>query len=403
MGKCGRKGRRMVEYMSGTIALIPRVYVRGSRASAGKAGAFEKELLTLAQRLDHNGADGILVVDCSEGDREHDQAIEACKEIVRNTSLELFMAGNIRRLEDVKKYLYTGAKQVLIDPHAETETAVSAEAEERFGRDRVAVEDYDGETAAVSGLDSRMEGAGLGTENGHLFLDLEGRDVDFYAVKRKMKQKGIPVITYEPKISWEQFRLNSDGLMPVVVQDYRTGEVLMVAYMDEPAFQETVESGKMCYYSRSRRERWLKGETSGHYQYVKALYLDCDNDTILAKVAQVGAACHTGSYSCFFQEILDRHADGANLHKVLEDVYGVIEDRKVHPKEGSYTNYLFDKGIDKILKKCGEEATEIVIAAKNPDPEEIKYEISDFLYHLMVLMVEKQVTWEDIMRELANR
>ncbi len=177
----------------------------------------------------------------------------------------------------------------------------------------------------------------------------------------------------------------------------------MVAYMDEPAFQETVESGKMCYYSRSRRERWLKGETSGHYQYVKALYLDCDNDTILAKVAQVGAACHTGSYSCFFQEILDRHADGANPHKVLEDVYGVIEDRKVHPKEGSYTNYLFDKGIDKILKKCGEEATEIVIAAKNPDPEEIKYEISDFLYHLMVLMVEKQVTWEDIMRELANR
>lgn len=403
MGKCGRKGRRMVEYMSGTIALIPRVYVRGARASAGKAGAFEEEFLTLAQRWDHNGADGILVVDCSEGDREHDQAIEACKEIVRNTSLELFMAGNIKRLEDVKKYLYTGAKQVLIDPHAETETAVSAEAEERFGGDRVAVEDYDGETAAVSGLDSWMEGAGLGTENGHLFLDLEGRDVDFYAVKRKMKQKGIPVITYEPKISWEQFRLNSDGLMPVVVQDYRTGEVLMVAYMDEPAFQETVESGKMCYYSRSRRERWLKGETSGHYQYVKALYLDCDNDTILAKVAQVGAACHTGSYSCFFQEILDRHADGANPHKVLEDVYGVIEDRKAHPKEGSYTNYLFDKGIDKILKKCGEEATEIVIAAKNPDPEEIKYEISDFLYHLMVLMVEKQVTWEDIMRELANR
>lgn len=389
--------------MSGTIALIPRVYVRGARASAGKAGAFEEEFLTLAQRWDHNGADGILVVDCSEGDREHDQAIEACKEIVRNTSLELFMAGNIKRLEDVKKYLYTGAKQVLIDPHAETETAVSAEAEERFGGDRVAVEDYDGETAAVSGLDSWMEGAGLGTENGHLFLDLEGRDVDFYAVKRKMKQKGIPVITYEPKISWEQFRLNSDGLMPVVVQDYRTEEVLMVAYMDEPAFQETVESGKMCYYSRSRRERWLKGETSGHYQYVKALYLDCDNDTILAKVAQVGAACHTGSYSCFFQEILDRHADGANPHKVLEDVYGVIEDRKVHPKEGSYTNYLFDKGIDKILKKCGEEATEIVIAAKNPDPEEIKYEISDFLYHLMVLMVEKQVTWEDIMRELANR
>ena len=141
----------------------------------------------------------------------------------------------------------------------------------------------------------------------------------------------------------------------------------------------------------------------GYYQYVKSLYLDCDSDTILAKVAQVGAACHTGSYSCFFKELLDKHAIAANPHKVLEDVYGVIADRKLHPKEGSYTNYLFDKGIDKILKKCGEEATEIVIAAKNPDPEEIKYEISDFLYHVMVLMVEKNVTWEDIMRELANR
>lgn len=147
----------------------------------------------------------------------------------------------------------------------------------------------------------------------------------------------------------------------------------------------------------------VKGETSGHYQYVKALYLDCDNDTILAKVAQVGAACHTGSYSCFFQEILDKHADGINPHEVLDTIYQVIKDRKIHPKEGSYTNYLFDKGMDKILKKCGEEATEIIIAAKNPNPEEIKYEISDFLYHVMVLMVEKKVTWEDIMRELANR
>ena len=211
------------------------------------------------------------------------------------------------------------------------------------------------------------------------------------------------MITYESKIPWEEFKKNSDGLMPVVVQDYRTGQVLMMAYMDEAAYQETVEGGRMCYYSRSRQQRWLKGETSGHYQYVKSLYLDCDSDTILAKVAQVGAACHTGSYSCFFKELLDKHAIAANPHKVLEDVYGVIADRKLHPKEGSYTNYLFDKGIDKILKKCGEEATEIVIAAKNPDPEEIKYEISDFLYHVMVLMVEKNVTWEDIMRELANR
>ena len=177
----------------------------------------------------------------------------------------------------------------------------------------------------------------------------------------------------------------------------------MLAYMNEEAFNRTVETGKMTYFSRSRKSLWLKGETSGHFQYVKALYLDCDNDTLLAEVSQVGAACHTGSKSCFFKEIVKKDYKEANPLKVLEEVYGTILDRKKNPKEGSYTNYLFDKGIDKILKKVGEEATEIVIAAKNPDKEEIKYEISDFLYHVMVLMAEKGVSWEDITRELARR
>jgi phosphoribosyl-ATP pyrophosphohydrolase/phosphoribosyl-AMP cyclohydrolase len=136
---------------------------------------------------------------------------------------------------------------------------------------------------------------------------------------------------------------------------------------------------------------------------VKELRIDCDNDTLLAKVSQVGAACHTGNRSCFYRSIMKKEYDETNPLKVFEDVFAVIEDRKVHPKEGSYTNYLFEKGIDKILKKVGEEATEIIIAAKNPDPEEIKYEISDFLYHVMVLMAEKGVSWEDITEELARR
>ena len=147
----------------------------------------------------------------------------------------------------------------------------------------------------------------------------------------------------------------------------------------------------------------MKGETSGHIQYVKELTADCDFDTILAKVSQVGVACHTGNPSCFFNEIVKKEYIEKNPLKVFETVYNIIEDRKNNPKEGSYTNYLFDKGIDKILKKVGEECTEIVIAAKNPDPEEIKYETSDFLYHVMVLMVEKGVTWEEITQELAQR
>ena len=204
-------------------------------------------------------------------------------------------------------------------------------------------------------------------------------------------------------MKWTQFKLNEDGMMPVVVQDYKTLEVLMMAYMNREAFEETIRTGRMTYWSRSRKELWVKGMTSGHYQYVKELSIDCDNDTILAKVAQVGAACHTGNKSCFYRSLVKKDYDETNPMKIFENVYGVIEDRKLHPKEGSYTNYLFDKGIDKILKKVGEEATEIIIAAKNPNPEEIKYEISDFLYHVMVLMCERGVTWEDITKELAQR
>ena len=136
---------------------------------------------------------------------------------------------------------------------------------------------------------------------------------------------------------------------------------------------------------------------------MKSLTLDCDKDTILAKVSQVGAACHTGNPTCFFTELIKKEYLSKNPLKVFEEVYQVIADRKEHPKEGSYTNYLFDKGIDKILKKVGEEATEIVIASKNPEPEEIKYEISDFLYHMMVLMVEKGITWEEVVEELSQR
>lgn len=177
----------------------------------------------------------------------------------------------------------------------------------------------------------------------------------------------------------------------------------MVAYMNEEAYKQTIQTGKMTYWSRSRNELWCKGETSGHYQYVKSLIIDCDSDTILAKVRQIGAACHTGNNSCFFTELVKKEYDDTNPLTVLNDVYHVILDRKKNPKEGSYTNYLFEKGMDKILKKCGEEATEIVIAAKNPDAEELKYEISDFLYHMMVLMVECGLDWNDVIKELAHR
>jgi len=173
--------------------------------------------------------------------------------------------------------------------------------------------------------------------------------------------------------------------------------------MNEEAYNCTVATGKMTYYSRSRNELWIKGETSGHYQFVKSLSIDCDDDTLLAKVKQIGAACHTGNRSCFYRDLVKTEWQVEDNTNILEKIYATVMDRKLNPKEGSYTNYLFTKGIDKILKKCGEEATEIVIAAKNPDKTEIKYEIADFLYHVTVLMAECGIDWKDVFEELANR
>ncbi len=230
-----------------------------------------------------------------------------------------------------------------------------------------------------------------------------GKEENLYTIKMALKKENIPVNTYESSIPFSQMKKNNDGLLPVVVQDYKTKEVLMVAYMNEEAYNKTVETGRMTYYSRSRSKLWIKGETSGHFQYVKSLTIDCDKDTLLARVRQVGPACHTGNPTCFFEETYKKPYDDTNPLTVLDEVYSVIMDRKEHPKEGSYTNYLFDKGIDKILKKCGEEAAEIIIAAKNPDSSELKYEISDFLYHMMVLMAQCGLDWKDIVKELVHR
>ncbi len=216
-------------------------------------------------------------------------------------------------------------------------------------------------------------------------------------LEQKLLTKGASTM------SFSELKLNSDGLIPVIVQDYKTDEVLMMAYMNEEAYNKTLETETMTYFSRSRQSLWVKGETSGHFQYVKELKVDCDKDTLLAKVKQIGVACHTGNPTCFYTDIMKKEYDGTNPLKVFQEEYDIILDRKNNPKEGSYTNYLFDKGVDKILKKVGEEATEIVIAAKNPDSEELKYEIADFLYHAMVLMVDKGVTWDEVVEAIAKR
>ena len=202
-------------------------------------------------------------------------------------------------------------------------------------------------------------------------------------------------------------KYDANGLVPVVAQDYISGKVLMVAYMNEEALSKTIETGKATYFSRSRQELWVKGETSGNIQLVKEILVDCDEDTLILKVDAQGPACHIGHDTCFFRKIIDNklvedEIDASSL-AVLKDVYDVIKGRKENPVEGSYTNYLFEKGIDKQLKKIGEESAEVIIASKNPDVSELQYEASDLLYHLMVVMVERGLTWEDLCRELSGR
>lgn len=346
------------------------------------------------------------------------------------------------RMEDVKKILYTGCERAVLNYDKEENIEITEEVSKKFGKERIylsftkpetlsihrqLIDAYISETIWIVQSGSVKETMQCLNDPTIIVMDvcsLEGMSwifqnpavdgisgnaindnyKDLYSMKSVFQESGVEVKVPQGKLSWADFKLNGDGMVPVVTQDYKTGEVLMVAYMNEEAFEHTLRTGKMTYYSRSRQELWIKGETSGHYQYVKSLTADCDYDTILAKVSQVGAACHTGSRSCFFNEIMAQDLkEAANPLKVFEEVMKVIEDRKIHPREGSYTNYLFDKGLDKILKKLGEEATEIVIAAKNPNKNEVKYEISDFLYHMMVLMAEKGISWEEITKELANR
>lgn len=421
---------------------IPCIYLKNKKAVAGFRDdtIVSENPVSLAQTYGENNADELLVFDLSEGDEAHEQALDVIKDICKKAHIPVTGAGNVKRMEDIKKLLYAGCTKAVLNYSKEGNVEITKEVSQKFGKEKIAacivqaseieinapiLEEYVSEVILlgektikqameISGiplivtlpevsLDKIIELLSFPVICGVTGPAINANVKELTDIKDLCAGNGVLVHTFEPQIKWEELKVNSEGLVPVVVQDYKTQEVLMLAYMNKAAYLHTLKSGQMTYYSRSRKEQWIKGETSGHFQYVKEMQADCDKDTILAKVEQIGAACHTGNYSCFFHEIMKKEYEETNPLMVFETVLGIIKDRKLHPKEGSYTNYLFDKGIDKILKKLGEEATEIVIAAKNPNANEVKYEIADFLYHMMVLMVEKGVTWEEITDELDKR
>ena len=406
--------------------LIATIYLKNGKLVSGFNDYTEQDDLMERIRLyNDNGIDKIYLFDLSDNDAEHELNLHTMKEINRVSEIPVYAGGNINRLEDIKKILYAGCKKAILNPVKDVTAQLSKEGAMRFGKETLALSIHselivlDPALMGTLGNVTDMSYSMILTEtdnesickalqsddtiNGISSKTISAPDTDIMALKAYLKEQDIETGHLETSCEWSEFKLNSDGLIPVIVQDYKTNDVLMLAYMNEEAFYTTLSLGKMTYYSRSRNELWTKGMTSGHYQYVKALSIDCDKDTILAKVSQIGAACHTGKRSCFYTDLVKEEYKEKNPLEVFENEYNIILDRKLHPKEGSYTNYLFDKGIDKILKKVGEEATEIVIAAKNPDPEEIKYEIADFLYHMMVMMVDKGITWDEVLEELSQR
>ena len=401
-----------------------------------------------ARYYNDSGADEIAYFDSKATKEGREPNIRQIREITRIVDIPLLACGGVRDVEDAKKILYAGANKVCMNSAAIANPDIVKEISEKFGRTRiiVAIDLSTVENPVEWAQTMEEKGAGelllihnnqvenyvsivneiknsvripiiissYATKAADMKELIESTDadsislyslekMDIMEIKQELAEANIEVQTYESSLDFSTFKLNSDGLIPVIVQDYKTHEVLMMAYMNEESYEKTIRTGKMTYYSRSRQQLWTKGETSGHYQYIKSLTLDCDNDTILAKVSQVGAACHTGNRSCFFQELMSKEYDDTNPLNVLENVYSVIRDRKEHLKGGSYTNYLFEKGIDKILTKLGEQATGIVVAAKNPNQDEIKYEISDLLYYLMVLMVERDIVWKVVTDALADR
>ena len=423
--------------------LIPCIFIKDGKAVRwiDDPTVVSKDVIELAKYYSDHGADELIVLDLSDSDEEHDETITLMKRINRVIRIPMIAGGNIRRQEDIKKILYTGAKRAMLNFSKPDSVKLIEDAAKRFGKEKLAVslndfdalfkhqhliQDYSSEIVFMHRLDlnSIMNVTDVPCviitdteEESELFKilkcpgvrGLSGRyvsrtDIDCVAFKDKCTEEGIKMTSFESMMEFSQFKTNDQGLIPVIVQHYKTQEILMLAYMNEESFYETIKTGKMTYFSRSRQKLWVKGETSGHFQYVKSLTIDCDLDTLLAKVDQIGAACHTGNPTCFFQPLVGIDYDETNPLRIFESVYDTIADRKENPKEGSYTNYLFDKGIDKILKKIGEEATEVVIAAKNPNPEEVKYEISEFSVSCHGSDGRKKgLTWEDIVKELADR
>lgn len=416
--------------------LIPCIFVLNGEAVRWfqDPAVVSKDVVKLAKFYDESGADELIILDLSDSTTEHDKTVEILNKINRNLHIPVIVGGHIKHLDDVTEILDAGAKKVIINFTKENRKSLLIAASEKYGKEKIAVSLNDFDTLFKHQHDIKKYSSELifmhrldlnsmmnitqipsviitdTTEEVELFrilhcsgvIGLSGKyisqlDIDYKLFKEKCEKFGIKMTAFESILDFSQFKLNSDGLIPVVVQHYKTKEVLMVAYMNEEAFENTIKTGRMTYYSRSRKELWLKGETSGHYQYVHSLTIDCDNDTLLAMVDQVGAACHTGNRSCFFTPIAGSNENEKNVVDIYESIITRIKQQSTEMKDGSAF-----KGTDRVLKELGGTFTDLLIQAKNSNNQEIKKEMAKMIYQMIILMAERKIDSKDILNELKN-
>lgn len=350
-------------------------------------------------------AQGLMIFDFSEEKSGHAASLEMIKAICRNTQMRVFAAGAVHTADDVKDYLSAGCARVILNSVKDSNREILADVSRRFGKKRIGVyvSDYndflmqkeDIEKLASMILTDRDDDDDEKIVEETELAVLLHDDQQSVCLEANYRKKD-----FESEVSWKDLKLNSDGMIPCVVQDFKTDKVLMVAYMNEEAFLTTLRTGRMTYWSRSRQELWMKGLTSGHFQYLKELRLDCDNDTLLAKVAQVGAACHTGHYSCFYRTIVSREESYVPPTHVLQKTFDAIcEQRNSRPVDAEST----EDATKNVLQKLGADDTALILEAAGGTKSGIIDRVADVLYDSMMLMAEKGLTWEDVAAELAEK
>lgn len=389
--------------------LLAHIFMKNGKAVTGLDNfriLGERSIPELAKYYEQKGADALILFDLSESLEEHKLHQRIVKCLCGRSQIPVMAGGHIEGLHDMETLIDVGCARVFLNMSKKENRDLLPEAQKQFGKEHIAVciNDFTFSKEESRQIEKYAGEVILLGDNRHLYeavrslpvtciplMDLmdyqkvyvllkeenvsgisgnviSNTEVDLFELKDLLQMKGITMKQQKSAIGWSEFKLNSDGLIPVIVQDYRNGEVLMLAYMNEEAFDKTVKTGRMTYWSRSRQELWLKGETSGHFQYVKRLSIDCDNDTLLAYVAQTGAACHTGNRSCFYRDLMKKEYDVADPMDTLQHLY-----EKAQSRRGTLINHT-----------------------------SVKKQAADVLRHMTDLMAEYQVSWEDVAEEIGR-